>query len=73
MMNPTETLKDMKVTEFMNFGTPLVAYIKPIDLAGGIHAYAVHAADGEPLGIESSEDMAVIFARQKNLMAVKVQ
>lgn len=73
MNNPTETLKAMKITEFMNFGMPIVAYIKPIDLADGIHAYAVHAADGEPLGIEATEDMAVIFAHQKNLMALKVQ
>lgn len=73
MIKPNEILKDMKVAEFMNFGMPLVAYIRPIDLAGGIHAYAVHSADGEPLGIEATEDMAVIFARQKNLMAVKVQ
>lgn len=72
MMNHTETLKGMKHAEFVNFGVPFVAYVKRIDL-GGIAAFALHGADGEPLSVEPSEDLAILAARQKNLTPVKVQ
>jgi hypothetical protein len=62
----------MKTADFAAFGVPVVAYVKRVDL-GGIHAYALHGADGEPLSIEASEDMAALAARQKNLMPVMVQ
>jgi hypothetical protein len=72
MINETDTIKAMKRAEFINFGVPVVAYIKRIDI-NGIPAFALHGADGEPLGVEASEDMAVLSARYKNLMPVKVQ
>lgn len=67
-----ENLKVMRSTDFMMFGVPVVAYIKRINLSG-ITAYSLHGADGEPLGVEASEDLAALAARQKNLFAVLVQ
>jgi hypothetical protein len=72
MRNETDNFKAMKRAEFINFGVPVVAYIKRVDI-NGLPAFALHGADGEPLGIEESEDMAVLSARYKNMLPVKVQ
>lgn len=62
----------MKMSDFAAFGVPVVAYVKKIDL-DGVPAYSVHGADGQPLSVESSEDLAAMAARHKNLMPVMVQ
>ncbi len=62
----------MKMSDFAAFGVPVVAYVKKIE-RGGVAAYAVHGADGQPLSIEASEDLAALAARNKNLLPVMVQ
>lgn len=73
MTNTIDNIREMKRSEFANLGVPLVAYVKRIQLINGITAYAVHGADGAPLGIEANEDMAALSARHKNMMPVMVQ
>lgn len=62
----------MKNSDFAAFGVPVVAYVKKVDL-GGVAAYAVHGADGQPISIEASEHLAALSARNKNLLPVMVQ
>jgi hypothetical protein len=71
-MKNIDAFKTMKKADFANFGVPVVAYVRRVEL-GGFTAYALHGADGEPLGIEVSEDLAALAARQHNLMPVMVQ
>ena len=63
----------MKNAEFANFGVPVVAYVKKVQLVNGITAYALHGADGAPIGIEANEDLATLAVRHKNMMPVMVQ
>lgn len=72
-MNAFDSIREMKRAEFANFGVPVVAYVKRVQLVNGITAYAVHGADGAPIGIEANEDMAALSARHKNMMPVMVQ
>lgn len=72
-MNSFDNIRELKRAEFANFGVPVVAYVKRVQLVGGITAYAVHGADGEPLGIEANEDLAALSVRQKNMLPVMVQ
>ncbi len=66
-------IKAMKSTEFASLGVPVVAYVKRVDLTDGMSAYALHGADGAPLGMEASEALAALAARDKNLLPVMVQ
>ena len=72
MMKYADMPRFMKPADFAAFGVPVVAYVKRIDLEGTT-AYAVHGADGEPLAIEASEDLAALHAKHRNLLPVMVQ
>lgn len=66
------SLRTMTVADFASFGVPVVAYVKRVNVEGHA-AYAVHNADGTPIGIEDSMDLAALAARHKNLFPVLVQ
>ena len=46
-----------------------VAYIKPVT-DEGLTAYAVFAADGQPLAVAPSRDIAIVVIRQNGLVPV---
>lgn len=73
MNNTFDSIRAMKNAEFANFGVPVVAYVKKVQLVNGITAYALHGADGAPIGIEANEDLATLAVRHKNMMPVMVQ
>ncbi len=66
------TIKFAPTSDFASFGQSVVAYVKKIDLAGAT-AYSIHGADGVSLGIESNEHLAMLAAKQLNLIPVTVQ
>jgi len=72
MNNHSVTLKLAHTADFAAFGMAVMAYVKKIEIDGQT-VYAVHSADGAPLGIEHDERMAMLVAQQKNLFPVSVQ
>ncbi|MCB1538776.1 MAG: DUF1150 family protein [Alphaproteobacteria bacterium] len=70
--NAADMIRTMNASEFQALGGPLVAYVRRIDM-GGIPAYALHGADGTKLGLEASEDLAALAARERDLLPVMVQ
>lgn len=72
MNKNTVTLRLVHNGDFFAFGTSVIAYVKRVDM-GGRPAFALHGADGVLLGIESSEDMAMLTAQQKGLFGVLIQ
>lgn len=68
------TEKNMKIMDkqaFANFGVPLVAYVKRIDVDGH-NAFALMSADGNRIETLETEDMAAISAHRRNLLPVVV-
>jgi len=66
--------KDFKVMgahDFAMFGVPVVAYVKPVSI-GGHRAFSLHSADGTPLEMLETEDLAALSAHQRNLLPVVV-
>jgi hypothetical protein len=47
-------------------GAPSLVYVKPVAV-NGVEAFAVHAADGSPIGVMASRDEAFAAARQHEL------
>lgn len=64
-------LKDLSQRDFLNFGIHELAYIKPVNIQKR-SAFAIHAADGTPLSIMETLDMALLAVRQNDLEAVTV-
>lgn len=58
--------------DFSGFGQDVIAYVKKIDVDGR-SLYSVCGADGSVLGLESTEALAMLIARQRNLFPVVVQ
>ena len=56
---------------FLALGSMHVAYIKPVTIDGST-AYAIHAADGQELGVFGERDVAFVAARQNDLEPVSV-
>ena len=56
---------------FLALGSMHVAYIKPVTVDGST-AYAIHAADGQELGVFGERDVAFVAARQNDLEPVSV-
>ena len=43
------SLRQLSVADWQRFGAQEIAYIRPV-LVNGVHAMAIHAADGTPIG-----------------------
>jgi hypothetical protein len=56
--------------EFAAWGTPAVAYVKRVETDGEV-GWSIHAADGTPVGLASSRDVA-FAAFQHDLEPVSV-
>jgi len=53
------------------FGAPSLVYVKTVAM-NGVEAFAVHAADGSPIGLLSSRDEAFAAALQNDLRPMSV-
>ncbi len=73
MNRQTITLKMLPSANFATFGVSVMAYVKKVDRDDGSPAYAIYAADGTRLGIETSERTAMLAIQQQNLFPVMVQ
>jgi len=70
MLNEKD-IKVMGVQDFVNFGVPVVAYVKPVFLDGH-KAFTLFNADGTEIETLDSEDKAAISAHRRNLLPVVV-
>ncbi len=70
--NQTVTLKIVHTGDFATFGQAIVAYVRKVDCDGN-QVFSLHGADGEQLGIEPTEQQAMLAAQQMNLFPVVVQ
>ncbi len=62
----------MSEQDFANWGTSVVAFIKPAIVADGTEGWSIHAANGAPLGFALSRDSAFAALRQHDLQPASV-
>ena len=67
----SQILRQLSPQDFAAFGVKEVAFVKPV-LVNGAAAFAIHAANGQPLAV--APDLAVAFAtvRQNDLEPVSL-
>ncbi|MCB9990322.1 MAG: DUF1150 domain-containing protein [Rhodospirillales bacterium] len=65
-------LRNLSHQDFKDFGTELMAYVKPVQKDGRA-VYALYAADGKLLGVQDSASLAVAMGRHNGLEPVSVQ
>ncbi len=64
-------VRHMTASQFAQLGTPLIAYVKPVVVNGG-NAFAIHGADGTPMGMAPGLDIAMAAVLQHEMLAVRV-
>ncbi|GIX16324.1 MAG: hypothetical protein KatS3mg119_0510 [Rhodothalassiaceae bacterium] len=57
---------------FANLGAPHLVYIKPILLPDGRRNFAIHAANGTPLGVTEDLAAALVELRSRELEPVSL-
>lgn len=57
--------------ELAQLGVAKLAYVKPILLSGEI-AFAIHAADGEPMAVAADRDLAIAAIEQHDMVPALV-
>jgi hypothetical protein len=70
-MSPLDKTGAMATSEFAHLGVAHLAYVKRIVVNSEI-VYAVHAADGTPMGAARDRDTAMASVRQHGLEPVSV-
>jgi hypothetical protein len=59
-------LRNISVQDFARLGAADVAYVRPVIL-NGAQAFAIHAADGTPIGAAPSAQLAAAAIRQHEM------
>lgn len=59
-------LRDLDEDTFLHLGDEQVGYVREVDFLGAKH-YAVHSANGQPLTIASTEELAIHALTQTEL------
>lgn len=67
----TPPVHSLTATDLEMWGVNAVAYVKKVQTDTGV-AYAIHAANGEPLGVAGSRDVAFAGLRQNDLEPASV-
>ncbi len=68
----TVDIRHITGEQLARLGVEQIAYVKPI-LLNGVPAFAIHAADGTPMAIAGSEEVAVAAIRQQDMLPALVQ
>lgn len=71
-MFDVNTLRNLTPQDFASLGVGQVAYVRPV-VIDGMQAYAIHAANGQPLGALASSAAALGAIRQNDLEPVTLQ
>jgi hypothetical protein len=67
----TVDVRHMTPDQFAQLGMPMIAYVKPVIVNGG-NAFAIHGADGTPMGMAPGLDVAIAAVLQHEMLAVRV-
>jgi hypothetical protein len=67
----TEIARNISRQDFNSFGLEDIAYVKTVDIEGQT-LHAVHAADGTPLTVINSRDLAFATVRQHEMEPMSV-
>lgn len=59
-------LRNLSVQDFARLGAEEIAYLRPVILNGAV-AFAIHAADGTPIGAAPSAQLAAAAIRQHEM------
>ncbi|MFC2999516.1 DUF1150 family protein [Falsiroseomonas tokyonensis] len=59
-------LRSLSNLDFARLGADAVAYLRPVVLNGAL-AFAIHAADGTPIGAAPNADLAAAAIRQHDM------
>ena len=70
-MTESRDLRTVGPNELANLGLPNLVYIKPVT-KDGRNLYAVHAANGQPIGLSDSFESAVAAAFERDLEPVSI-
>ena len=62
----TAMLRNLSAQDFAALGAQDVAYLRPVILIGA-RAFAIHAADGTPIGAAPSAQLAAAAIRQHEM------
>lgn len=65
-------IRNLSTQDFLKLGAHHIAYIKPVNSSNGMESYAVHGADGRPLGFENDFEMALMLIAEQSMAAVTV-
>lgn len=71
---PAESLSDMRrltPAQLLQLGVSELAYVKQVELDGDV-AYAIHAADGEPMAVAADQELAVAAILQHEMVPALV-
>lgn len=65
----TRLSREMSSMDFAAYGLQELAYVKPVVVEGDL-AFAVHGADGTPLAVLATRDLAFAVVRQNDMEPV---
>ena len=63
--------RPLTAADLAHWGVNVVAYVKKVDAEGGA-GYAIYAANGEPIGLAGSREVAFAGIRQNDLEPASV-
>jgi hypothetical protein len=64
-------IRHLTVEQLAGLGVSQIAYVKPV-MSNGTVAFAIHAADGTPMAMADTCDVAVAAIRQHEMLATLV-
>lgn len=71
-LNPgAPSFRQLSAHDLAEWGVNVIAYVKKVPVQGG-EAFAIHAANGEPLGLAANRELAFATTRQNDLEPVSV-
>ncbi len=62
----------MSASDLAQWGVNVVAYVRKVERPAGDAAFAIYAANGEPIGMAGSREVADVGLRQNDLEPVSV-
>lgn len=68
----TDAARRMSAADLAQWGVNVVAYVRRIENPTNDAAFAIYAANGEPIGVAGSREVADVGLRQNDLELVNV-
>lgn len=65
------SLRNLSDADWARFGARQIAYVRPV-VVNGVHAMAIHAADGTPIGAAPDAEQAFAAIIEHEMAPVRV-